>query len=123
MEQPGAREHVGGFSHEVDAAEDDGFGVGASAGGVGELEGVADEVGVLHDLVALVEVAEDDEAVAQRVLRRADAEIELGGGGVAVLRWKAWLARCVGGDTIRHGCARAVAWGLPVELPGGFGEG
>ena len=66
-----AREHVGGLGHEVDAAEDDGFGLGASLGGVRELEGVADEVGVLDDFVALIEVAEDDEAVAQGVpLRR-----------------------------------------------------
>jgi hypothetical protein len=31
----GTGEHVGGFGHEVDAAEDDGLGVGAREGGLG----------------------------------------------------------------------------------------
>ena len=31
----GTGEDVGGFGHEVDAAEDDGFGVGAGEGGLG----------------------------------------------------------------------------------------
>ena len=63
----------------MDAAEDDGFGVGAGAGGVGELEGVADEIGVLNNLIALIEVAEDDELFTEGVLGGADAEVELGG--------------------------------------------
>ena len=60
----GAREHVGGLGHEVHAAEDDGLGLGASPGGVRELEGVADEVRVLDHLVALIEVAQDNETFA-----------------------------------------------------------
>jgi hypothetical protein len=50
----GPREHVGGLGHEVHAAEDDRLGIRPGLRGVGELERVAREVGVLHDLVALV---------------------------------------------------------------------
>ena len=71
----GAREHVGGLGHEVDAAEDDGFGVGAGFGSLRELERIAYEIGVFYDFVALVEVAEDDEALAEGVLGGANAEV------------------------------------------------
>ena len=118
----GAGEHIGGFGHEVDATEDDGLGVGAGEGGVGELEGVADEVGILNDLVALIEVAEDDEFLAERSLGGADAEVELGGRGVAVLGGKAGLARGVGRKAVVHGGAGAVG-GRGVEGPGSVGEG
>ena len=47
-------------------------------GGVlGELEAVAGEVGVLDDFVALVVVAEDDEALAELRAGGADATVEL----------------------------------------------
>jgi hypothetical protein len=118
----GAGEDVGGLGHEVDAAEDDGFGVRTGEGGVGELEGVADEVGVLDDFVALIEVAEDDELVAEGVFCGADAEVELGGGGIAVLGGKAGLAWGGGGDVVGHGGAGAVG-GRGVEGPGCVGEG
>ena len=107
----GAGEHVGGFGHEVDAAEDDSLRPGTSTRGVSELEAVAEEVGVLHDLVALVEVAEDDDAVAEGVLGSADAEVELPGGGVAVLGGKHTLARGVRGDDVEGGGAGAVGGG------------
>ena len=51
----GGAKHGGGFGHEMDAAEDDGFGCGAGFCGLGELEGIADEVSVLDDFIALVE--------------------------------------------------------------------
>ena len=73
-------EDVGALGHEVDAAEDDVVG-GVLAGGVlRELERVAGVVGELDDLVALVVVAEDDEAVAERGLGGGDADVHLGVG-------------------------------------------
>ena len=48
---------VGGLGHEVDAAEDDELGIVAAGRLLGELEGVAGDVGELDDLVALVVVA------------------------------------------------------------------
>jgi hypothetical protein len=47
----------------VHAAEDDEFGLGASHGGIRKLEGVTDEVRVLDDLVALIEVTQDNKAL------------------------------------------------------------
>ena len=117
----GPGEHVGGLGHEVDAAEDEGLGVGAGAGGLGELEGVADEVRVLGDLVALVEVAEDDDAVAESVLGGADAEVEFGRGRGTVLLGEDALVGGEGGDGVKLGGAGAVA-GLGIEEPGGFRE-
>ena len=102
----GAREHVCGLGHEMDAAEDDGLGLGASPGGVRELEGVADEVGVLNDFVALIEVAEDDQAFTEFGLgarmRRSSSAFE------------AW----------RYSCGSIPCWGDPagrvscIEAPG-----
>ena len=57
----GAREHVCRLGHEVHAAEDDELRLGASPGSVRELEGVTDEVRILDHLVALIEVAQDNE--------------------------------------------------------------
>ena len=48
---------------------------------LGELEGVAGDVGELDDLVALVVVAEHEDAVAERRLGRAGARDEAGVGG------------------------------------------
>ena len=75
----GPGEQVGGLGHEVHAAEDDRLGVGLRLRRVGELERVAHEVGVGDDLVALVEVPEDDDAVAEGLLRCTDAGVELVG--------------------------------------------
>ncbi|MDQ0690503.1 hypothetical protein QF047_001463 [Arthrobacter sp. W4I7] len=61
----GRGEDVSGFGHEVDAAEHDGLGVRPRERGVGQLEGVAHEVRVLDDFVALVKVPQDDGPVAQ----------------------------------------------------------
>ena len=49
----------------------------ARGDGPGELQRVADEVGELDHLVALVVVAEDDEAVAERLLRGGDPRVHL----------------------------------------------
>ena len=73
----GTRQDVGGLGHEVHAAEHDRLGVGHRQRGVGELERVAHEVGVLDDLVALVEVPEDHELAAERLLGSADARVQL----------------------------------------------
>ena len=118
----GTGEHVGGFGHEVDAAEDDGFGVGTGEGSVGELEGVAEEVGVLDDLIALIEVAEDDELIAEGVFGGSDAEVELGGRGVAIFGGKPGLARSGRGKMVGHGGAGAVGR-FSVEGPWRVGEG
>ena len=67
-------------------------------------------------------MAEDDELVAEGVLGGADAEVELGGGGVAVLGGEAGLAGGGGGEVVSHGGAGAVG-GLGVEGPGRVGEG
>jgi hypothetical protein len=78
------RQEVGGLGHEVHATEDDGLRLGAGLGGVRQLEGVADVVRVLDDLVALVEVPEDHDAVAEGLLRGDDASVEVFGGRVPV---------------------------------------
>ena len=73
------RQDVGALGHEVHAAEHDEVRVGRGPA-LRQLVRVAEEVGVLHDLVALVVMAEDDQAPAERELRRADARVELGVG-------------------------------------------
>ena len=77
IEQPAARsgqnhllmrgaQHVGALRHEVHAAEDDELGVGMLADLPRELVRVAGVVGELDHLVALIVMAEDDEASAER---------------------------------------------------------
>ena len=68
---------VGALGHEMHAAEDDELGVGVLADLAGELERVAGVVGELDHLVALVVMAEDDEATAELGLRRGDAAVHL----------------------------------------------
>jgi len=55
----------------VHAAEHDELGVGPGRRVARELEGVAGDVGERDDLVALIVVAEDEDTVAERSLRRA----------------------------------------------------
>ena len=71
------RQHIGAFGHEVHAAEDDEFGFGVLGGLAGETERVADVVGELDHLVALIVMAEDDQPAAERRLGRRDATVEL----------------------------------------------
>ena len=59
-------EDVGALGHEVDAAEDDEFRCGPVSGGLRQLEGVSGHIGELDDLVALVVVAKDEGAIAER---------------------------------------------------------
>ena len=47
------------------AAEHDEFGIGPGRGLSGELEGIAGDIGELDDLVALIVMSEDEEAIAQ----------------------------------------------------------
>ena len=124
----GRGEDVGGLGHEVHAAEDDGLGVGPGEGGVGQLEGVAHEVGVLDDLVALVEVAEDHGAVAQLLLGGADAGVQFGIAGELVLLRQLALAGGGGRGDVRAGGAGAVGGGAgerlgKVILPRALGQG
>ena len=81
-----AGEDVGRLGHEVHTAEDDvgGLAVGREPG---QLEAVAPGVGPLHDLVALVVVAEDQQPVAELRLRGADHVPErVGIGGRVAVR-------------------------------------
>ena len=64
-----AGQDVGGFRHEVHPAEDDVFGFGPFLRENGQLVAVAPSVGEGDDLVALVVVSEDEEALAERLLR------------------------------------------------------
>ncbi len=60
-----------------------------------ELEGVAGVVGELDHFVALIVMAEDDDAAAERRLRRGDARVHLLVGQAEVLlRQRLALARC-----------------------------
>ena len=70
-------EDVGALGHEVHAAEDDVVGVRARGALPREAERVADEVGELDHLVALVVVAEDEQPRAERRLRRRDPAVHL----------------------------------------------
>ena len=71
------REHVGAFRHEMHAAEHDELGLGMLRDLAGEAERVADVVGELDHLIALVVMAEDDQPIAERRPRSRDAAIEL----------------------------------------------
>ncbi len=93
-----AGEDVRGLGHEVHAAEDDVLGLGAGGRVARELEGVAGDVGELDHLVALVVVAEDEDAVAERGLGRPGAldEVRVGGRGEVTGALDAALAVRVG---------------------------
>ena len=68
-------EDIGGFGHEVDAAENDELGLGLLASPLGQLEGVAPEVGELDDVLALIVVAEDDAAGPEITARFGDSSV------------------------------------------------
>ena len=68
------REDVGDLGHEVHAAEHDVFGV-ARRRQARELERIAGKIGVAEYLVALVVMPENDHALAERRLRRADTRV------------------------------------------------
>ncbi len=93
-----AGEDVGRLGHEVHAAEDDVLGLRAGGRVPGELEGVAGDVGELDHLVALVVVAQDEDAVPERGLGRAGAldEVRVGGRGEVAGALDAALAVRVG---------------------------
>ena len=98
----GRAEDAGGLGHEVDAAEDDVAGLGAGCGLLGEEEGIALEVGVLDDFLALVVVAEDGHVGAELLADVVDAPVQFLGG----------KAQVFGGDS------------LPADVDGQFlGQG
>ena len=70
-------EDVGCFRHEVHTAEDDVVRLWIRGGPPGQLEGIAALVSEADHVIALIVVAEDDEALAQLRLRRAYALDEL----------------------------------------------
>ncbi len=113
----GPREDVRGLGHEVHAAEHDRLGIRHRLRRVGELERVAEEVGVLDDLVPLIEVAEDHHPVAECRLRGADARVQLLVRGSLVLVRQHPLPRCAGWDAVAHRRARPVAGPGEVEGP------
>ena len=71
------RQDVGALGHEVHAAEDDVLGLGTGGSLAGELERVAQHVGELDDLVALVVVTQHEQLVAERLLGAAGAVDEV----------------------------------------------
>ena len=73
----GSAKNVCALGHEVDAAEDDELRLPAACSGARQLQGIADVVGKLDDLVALIMVSEDHHAVAERLLRGRDSLIHL----------------------------------------------
>lgn len=93
-----AGEDVGGLGHEVHAAEDDVLGLRAGGRVARELEGVAGDIGELDHLVALVVVAQDEDAIPERLLRgpRTGDEVRVGGGGKVAGALDAALAVRVG---------------------------
>src|SRR5690606_40487312 len=105
----------GGLGHEVHAAEDDGLGLGALGRGPGELEGVTDDVGMVDDFVALVEVPEDHDALAESLFRGDDAAAQLLVAEALVELRQTALAGCAGRDRVGGGCAGAVS-GPGVDL-------
>ena len=80
----GGGEDIGGFSHEVHAAEHDMVGVRAFGGVLGQLEGITHKVGMLDNLITLVEVAEDQQFRAKTLLGVSDALLQFLVGGLAV---------------------------------------
>ena len=111
-----AGEDVGRLGHEVHAAENDVLGVGLRERGVRQLKRIAEEVGVLHDLVALIEVAKNDQAVAQRLFRGTDAGVQFVRGRILILARQAALHGRARRNHIEHRRSGAVAGGR-VELP------
>ena len=86
-----AGEDVGGFGHEMDAAEYDVFRIGLGGRDLGQLETVAREVGEADDLVLLIMVPEDHERVAGGALMLRDLLGRLLVGRLGVLKWQGWL--------------------------------
>ena len=76
---------AGRLRHEVDAAEDNVVGLRTGCRFLAEQEGVALEVGVLDDLLALVVVAQDGHTVAQGAAGNPDTLVQLGGRAGQVL--------------------------------------
>ena len=74
-------ENVGALRHEVHTAEDDELRLRMRRGLLGELERVAGGVGELDDLIALVVVAEDVDAVAEGGLGRGRTRNQIGVAG------------------------------------------
>ena len=118
----GRGEDVGGFGHEVHAAEHDVVGVRAFGGVLGQLEGVAHEIGVLDDLVTLVEVAQNQQFGAETLLGVGDALLQFLVGGLAVFVRQHLLARRVGGQTVEHRGTGTVAGCGGVEVPWVLGQ-
>src|SRR5262249_26302558 len=123
-----AGQDVRALRHEVDAAEDDEVRLAARRGLLGELERVPTEVGPADDLVALVVMAEDDEARSKERLGLADAlrellgrhgaialrDLELNGGGRRNL---VPLARAGPVAGLRGSARRSIVGpGIPREL-------
>ena len=101
-------EDVGALGHEVDAAEEDEFGIAAAGGLLRELEGVAPEVGELDDLVPLIVVSEDHQILAELPPQRPDLRVPLGAGHLEVFA----------GNPLLAGRGHAVAAQQPVGADG-----
>src|SRR6185436_15030329 len=94
----------------------------ARGDGAGELERVADEIGELDHFVALVVVPEDDEAIAERSLRRGDPFVHLVFGQAEILlRQRLSLADALFLDLVQkldiHTYPRGFAPRTPLHAP------
>ena len=105
----------------MDTAEHDRVGIGFGQRRIGQLEGVTDEVGILYDLVALVEVAEDDESVAELCLGGEDAFVQIFLARALVCRRQLPRPHYRFGDDVVLGGTWTVA-GHGIELPGPLGQ-
>ena len=104
----GRAEDVGAFRHEMHAAEDDELGVRMLADLARKLERVACVVGELDDLVALVVMAQDDQAAPSflraSAIRRSISSSERPrySSGAAVSPARALSRRRSGRDEFSH---------------------
>ena len=113
----GRGQDIGGFSHEMHAAEYDVVGIGTFGGVLGELEGITHKVSVHDDFVTLVEVTKDEQLIAETRLGGLDTFLQFLIGSVTVFLRQHLLAGCVVRQRVEHGCARAVARLGGVEMP------
>ena len=101
----GRAEDVRRLRHEVYAAEDNVLSLGLGRRLLGQLQGVAPEVGELDDFVPLVVVSQHDYTAAQDVPGIPDASLKLLAAEVVVLRRDALPAHD-GGELLGQGLHR-----------------
>ena len=66
----GTAQHIGGFRHEVHAAKHHIGPIGSLLGQLRQYQGIAAEIGMLDDFVALVVVTQNHHPIAERAFGR-----------------------------------------------------